>query len=110
MATMSAGMSTVMDELVAGARSERDGAFNTLDAIDRQTRTAMRQIQQTAAQFVAEQRSRQDTPSADERDARFDPEEWELPAPDATHAGPPQPSRTRDDQGDEDEYPETWLR
>ena len=98
----------MMDQLVAGARSARDGAFNTLDAIDRQTRTAMRDIQQTLAQFVEAERNRQADPSAEERDARFDPEEWELPA--ATNGPPPQPSRQRDDQGDEDEYPETWLR
>lgn len=82
-----------LDGLVESARAARDSAFNTLDAVNRQTRSAsdalVREAQQlvTAAVESAADRSSEE----DERDARFDPEDDDSNYP-------------------ETDYPDTWLR
>jgi hypothetical protein len=115
-------MSAFMDELVAGARSSRDAAFNTLDAIERQTRAASNELARRIEKVIAEnpatkkaalvapdpasgvQQAREDS-----RDARFDPEdEWDVAGPDT--AGAPSPPAATRATDDEDDYPQTWLR
>ena len=99
--------------LVADARASRDGAFNTLDAINRQTRAVSDGLVREVDQLLAAERAAEQPPDPSlggERDARFDPEdEWDLPTRSA--APPPDPAapRRRDDD-DEDGYPQTWLR
>jgi hypothetical protein len=114
-------MVAVMDRLVAGARASRDGEFNTLDAVDRQTRAASVALAARIESIIAANRADPQTPGAaegaPERDARFDPEdEWEL-------AGPSTPTAARavggggrsdaDQDGpdaENEDYPPTWLR
>ena len=88
---MTTPLSVVMDGLVSAARSTRDGVFNTLDAVDRQTKLASdslaRQVQRFCAEQAAAARARNASPEP-ARDARFDPEdEWDLRARDALASG-----------------------
>jgi hypothetical protein len=118
-------MAAVMDRLVVGARSSRDGKFNSLDAVDRQTRAASVALSARIESIIAANRPAQperadaDAPPGTERDARFDPEdEWELTDPSSRGttrpaAGGAQPSsgfRQRPDDGDSEDHPPTWLR
>ena len=102
----------LVDDLVAGARADRDGVFNTLDAINRQTRAASDRLAAQVDQFLASAPAEQSVPNPDdERDTRFDPEdEWDLPLPTAPSSDP-QPGRPRSTAASEDDdLPETWLR
>ena len=115
-ATAASRLSTVLDGLVSDARSTRDGVFNTLDAVDRQTtlssQSLARQVQRFCAERAASARARRAAAGAP-RDVRFDPEdEWDLPArtlstnaASVTSAGD---AAVLDD--DTDNYPESWLR
>jgi hypothetical protein len=104
-------MAAVMQDLVSGARSARDGVFNTLDAVGRQTRAAnaalvehVRGLTLTRAPDPPEQ------PVEPERDTRFDPEdEWELPVR-RTEPGPAATAAAPRDDTDDDEFSQTWLR
>jgi hypothetical protein len=108
------GFAGYVDELVVGARADRDGAFNTLDAINRQTRAASDRLAGQVDQFLADAKdaSAEAAVTGEERDARFDPEdEWDLPSvvhPGGGAADPPQPGATRDDE--DDDFADTWLR
>ena len=109
-------MSAVMQELVSGAHSTRDGVFNTLDAVGRRTRSAHAALVDRVRTLRTEPADPPDEASeaaAAGRDTRFDPEdEWELsvrganaaPA-DSTGFGP-RAGREADDE----EFPQTWLR
>jgi hypothetical protein len=100
-------MSAQMDRLVAGARSSRDAAFNSLDAIDRQTRAASAQLRCQIEQFFVAHPAAPPPDEGAERDARFDPEdEWDLPR--GGDETPAQPVTTANE--DYDDYPPTWLR
>lgn len=97
-------MSAHMDRLVAGARSSRDAAFNSLDAIDRQTRAASEQMRARIEQFFLAHPATAIPGEGTARDARFDPEdEWDLPRRDQA----PGPTAI---ENDDDDYPPTWLR
>lgn len=109
--------SATLDDLVAGARSARDGLFNTLDAVSRRTEAASAQLAAEAERLVVERRAAQerDAAAADpraERDTRFDPEdEWELPSHDALSSGAKASNAPRAAPDEDDESgPETWLR
>jgi hypothetical protein len=105
----------LVDGLVAGARADRDGVFNTLDAINRQTRAVSDRLAGQVEEFLvaAEQKRARQAVTAGERDARFDPEdEWELPAT-AEQLADAQPQRgaaSSRSTDDDDDLPETWLR
>ena len=99
-------MRDVMQDLVSGAHSARDGVINTLDAVGRRTR---------AANAALADRVRALQLTRPERDTRFDPEdEWELPAPvtgTARTTGTVGPRADRDAyEDDENEDSRTWLR
>jgi hypothetical protein len=116
-------MSTLMDGLVAEARSSRDHAVNTLDAVERETRRDnarlagqvdryMRVHETALAEILRREVPRLQAPTdpAATRDARFDPEdEWDVAGPPGQHEAPaPEIGRFAGD--DEDDYPATWLR
>ena len=109
-------LSAVMDGLVSDARSARDGVFNTLDAVDRQTKLAGASLARQVQRFFAEQAAAaraQQAAAQESRDARFDPEdEWDVQAPAASTGDPGHASgrNAADDPDDADNYPETWLR
>lgn len=108
-----------LDDLVAGARSDRDGVFNTLDAVSRRTEAASAHLVAEAERLIADRRAAPadvagvpDRPV--ERDTRFDPEdEWEL-ASGALAGGAAAgntPRAGRDEYNDDDDGgPHTWLR
>lgn len=107
-----------MDDLVAGARSVRDGVFNTLDAVARQSRSAnaalVEHVRGLTIGYEPAQPAGPDP--APERDTRFEPEdEWRLPARSGDLASgtgpsgaPPAPRGSQDE--DDDDFPQTWLR
>ena len=111
-------MSVVMDQLVAGARSSRDAAVNTLDAVARRSRAANAALVQQVAGICTEHPKYAEHPKhATERDARFDPEDgWNVAAPEALGDGAAAsntPVHRRLPVPDDDDYegfPETWLR
>jgi hypothetical protein len=114
---MSAGsaLAAAMEELVAGARSARDGVFNSLDAVQRQTRGAGQAlVAQIEAQVneVSRRAAPHNMAAARDRDARFDPEdEWEVAGPDPIASGAAAGNTpVRDEGEDGDGYPQTWLR
>jgi len=115
-------LSVVMDGLVSDARSTRDGVFNTLDAVDRQTKLSSQSLARQVQRFCAEQAAaaRAERASATTRDARFDPEdEWDVRGPSAVASGAAaatgravaDSSDTGPERNDDtDNYPDTWLR
>lgn len=114
---LTGSLGRVMDQLVSGARSHRDGAINTIDAVDRQTKAASEQIARTVVEVPPPTvQDRTGEPNVS-RDDRFDPEEWNgseqrrgaAPTPAAAPNTAPAPRARRGDD-DEDDYPETWLR
>jgi hypothetical protein len=114
------GMTAVMDQLVAGARSLRDSTFNTLDAVQRQTTAARDELAERVQTFNRERADalQEQAKAVTVRDTRFDPEdEWEVSGPALAAGGqrraaaPSVPSsQSRARQDDEDDYPDTWLR
>lgn len=112
MAGATTSFARLVDDLVGGARADRDGVFNTLDAINRQTRAVSDRLVAQVDQFLASAPAKQTVPNPDdERDTRFDPEdEWDLPLPTMPHSDT-QPRRTPSSTSSEDDdLPDTWLR
>jgi hypothetical protein len=109
MADSTTSFARLVDDLVAGARADRDGVFNTLDAINRQTRAVSDRLAAQVDQFLASAPAKQTVPDLDDdRDTRFDPEdEWELPLPTVPHSDTQPRSAT---SNEDDDLPETWLR
>lgn len=130
-------LSTLMDGLVAEARSSRDGAFNALDAVQRESRrntqrlagqvdrylrvheTSMAEIlRREVPRLLAEQDGTRPDPGETPgtggpaaRDARFDPEdEWEVSGPDTGESCSAARVATPARDDDDDDYPGTWLR
>jgi hypothetical protein len=118
-------MSTMMDGFVAEARSSRDHAVNTIDAVQRESRrdnarlagqvdrfmrvheTSMAEILRREVPRLQHELEAPTTVAA--RDARFDPEdEWEVSGPPGKHEAPAPETGSFTD--DEDDYPATWLR
>jgi hypothetical protein len=121
-------MSTLMAGLVAEARSSRDHAINTIDAVERESRrdnarlagqvdhymrvheTSLADLLRREVPRLQEELETRSAPAA-ARDARFDPEdEWEVPGPAGRDEAPAPEPRRFADGGDDDEYPATWLR
>ena len=110
-------MAAVMDELVSGAHSTRDGVINSLDAVGRRTRAANAALVAHVRGLTLDREPGRPGPvegsdGARERDTRFDPEdEWELPGRGAQPAAAAPGASPRQSSDDDDEdYPQTWLR
>jgi hypothetical protein len=106
-------MTAVMDELASSARSARDGIFNTLDAVGRQSRAAnaalVEHVRGLTIGYEPAQTAADRTEP--ERDTRFDPEdEWELPARSGDALTGSGPTASRAGQDDDEDFPQTWLR